>query len=63
MKGAKYEKIGSNHFHAGSPATILPPLLFFVDQLSLAGTKAWMAGAMLLWYLSTPFWMKIRPTG
>ncbi len=42
-------------------ATILPPLLFFADQLSLAGTKAWMAGAMLLWYLSTPFWMQIRP--
>jgi hypothetical protein len=43
-------------------ATILPPLLFFADQLSLAGTKAWMAGAMLLWYLSTPFWMQIKPT-
>ncbi len=43
-------------------ATIVPPLLFFADQLSLAGTKTWMAGAMLLWYLSTPFWMKIRPS-
>jgi hypothetical protein len=42
-------------------ATILPPLLFFADRLSLEETKAWMVGAMLLWYLSTPFWMPIRP--
>ncbi len=42
-------------------ATIVPPLLFFTDQLSLERTKAWMLGAMLLWYLSTPFWMKIKP--
>ncbi len=42
-------------------ATILPPLLFFADQLSLERTKTWMLGAMLLWYLSTPFWMKIKP--
>ncbi len=42
-------------------ATILPPLLFFADRLSLEGTKTYMVGAMLLWYLSTPFWMPIRP--
>ena len=42
-------------------ATIVPPLLFFADLLSLAATKSWMVGAMLLWYLSTPFWMPIRP--
>ena len=43
-------------------ATIVPPLMFFADRLSLAGTKAWMTGAMLLWYVSTPFWMQIKPT-
>lgn len=42
-------------------ATLLPPLLFFTDQLSLDGTKAWMLGAMLVWFLSTPFWMRIKP--
>jgi len=42
--------------------TILPPLLFFADRLSLAETKGWMLAAMLLWYLSAPLWMQIKPT-
>ena len=42
--------------------TILPSLLFFADRLSLAETKGWMLGAMVVWYLSAPLWMQIKPT-
>jgi hypothetical protein len=42
--------------------TITPPFLFFAGRLSLAETKGWMLAAMVLWYLSTPLWMKIKPT-
>jgi hypothetical protein len=42
--------------------TILPPLLFFADRLSLADTKGWMLGAMVVWYLSAPLWIQIKPT-
>lgn len=43
-------------------ATILPALLFFADRMSLADTKTWMTVAMAAWYVSAPFWMKIKPT-
>jgi hypothetical protein len=42
--------------------TVLPPFMFFADRLSLAETKGWMLGAMVVWFLSTPLWMHIKPT-
>ena len=43
-------------------ATILPSLLFFADRISLADAKWWMLIAMIVWYVSTPVWMQIKPT-
>ena len=43
-------------------ASILPSFLFFVDRISLADAKTWMLIAMVVWYLSTPLWMQIKPT-
>ena len=43
-------------------ATVLPSLLFFTDRISLAETKTWMLVAMAGWYVSAPFWMRIKPT-
>lgn len=43
-------------------ATILPSLLFFAGRLSLAQTKTWMLIAMVMWYLSAPLWMHIKPS-
>jgi len=43
-------------------ATILPSLLFFADRISLAQAKTWMLIAMVVWYVSTPWWMQVKPT-
>lgn len=42
--------------------TILPPCLFFADNLSLATTQQWMLGAALVWFIATPFWMEHNTT-
>jgi hypothetical protein len=38
-------------------ATILPPLLFFADRLTLDATKVWMLAATAAWFVATPLWM------
>jgi hypothetical protein len=43
-------------------ATIVPPLMFFADALSLASMKAWMLLSMLVWYGTAPLWTHIKPT-
>jgi hypothetical protein len=43
-------------------ATILPSLLFFADRISLAQAKTWMLIAMVVWYVSAPLWMQIKPS-
>ena len=43
-------------------ATIVPPLMFFADALSLASMKVSMLVSMLVWYGAAPLWMQIKPT-
>ncbi len=43
-------------------ATLLPAALFFADKLELPAAKAWMLGAALVWFLTTPFWMEHKAT-
>jgi hypothetical protein len=38
-------------------ATIVPPILFLVGQLTLDSTKWIMLAATLVWFAVTPFWM------
>jgi hypothetical protein len=38
--------------------TLLPPVLFFADHLSLAAMQSWMLAAALVWFASAPFWME-----
>ncbi len=45
---------------AALAATIIPPCLFFADQLGLAATKQWLLGATVLWFAATPFWMEYK---
>lgn len=42
--------------------TIVPPVLFFADRLSLSATQQWLLGAALLWFLATPIWMEHKAT-
>jgi hypothetical protein len=37
--------------------TILPPVLFFSDQMALDAMKAWMLLAAVAWFAATPLWM------
>jgi hypothetical protein len=37
--------------------TIVPPLLFFGDLLTLDRMKVWMTVATLVWFAATPWWM------
>jgi len=39
-------------------ATLLPPLLFFAGQLTLAEIQPWMLLGTLAWFASAPFWME-----
>jgi hypothetical protein len=39
-------------------ATILPPLLFFVDKLDLPTVKGILLAAAALWLIATPLWME-----
>ncbi len=41
-------------------ATILPALLFVADRLSLPEVKTWMTASMVVWYVSAPFWIRIK---
>ena len=41
--------------------TLLPPLLFFTDRISLDSLKLWLLLATIVWFLATPLWMD-RPT-
>ncbi len=37
--------------------TIVPPILFFRDQVTLDQTKLWMLVATVVWFAATPVWM------
>jgi hypothetical protein len=41
-------------------ATIVPPVLFFYDRMTLDQTKAWMIIATVVWFATAPIWME-RP--
>jgi hypothetical protein len=43
-------------------ATVIPPCLFFADELGLAATEQWLLGATVLWFAVTPFWMERKAT-
>jgi hypothetical protein len=45
---------------AALAATILPPVLFFVDRMDLDLMKWWMLGAAIAWFASAPLWMNRR---
>jgi hypothetical protein len=38
--------------------TLLAPLLFFADAVSLAAMQRWLLVAAILWFVATPFWME-----
>lgn len=37
--------------------TIVPPVLFFYDRMSLDQTKLWMFIATIVWFATAPLWM------
>ena len=39
-------------------ATVLAPMLFFYDNLSLPQTQVWLLLSAGVWFLATPFWME-----
>lgn len=43
---------------ASLAGTILPPLLFFVDRMSLQQVHGWMLGATVVWFASASLWME-----
>jgi hypothetical protein len=42
--------------------TLVPPCLFFADQMSLDATKQWLLAAAIVWFVATPFWMEHKAT-
>ena len=40
--------------------TIVPPLLFVKDQITLDQSKLWMLVATVVWFASAPLWMDRR---
>ncbi len=38
--------------------TILPPCLFFADELSLPAMKLWLLVSAVAWLAATPLWME-----
>ena len=38
--------------------TLLPPVLFFADKLTLVQTQFWLLLAALLWFATAPIWME-----
>jgi TM2 domain-containing membrane protein YozV len=43
--------------YAALAGTILPPVLFFYDQMGLEPMKAWMLASAAAWFASAPLWM------
>ena len=41
-------------------ATLVPPILFFYDWMTLDQTKLWMVIATMGWFATAPIWME-RP--
>jgi hypothetical protein len=39
-------------------ATIVPPLLFMRDVLTLEAVKVWMLAGTVVWFAATPAWME-----
>ena len=37
--------------------TLLSATLFFMNQLPLPVTQAWLLGATIIWFVATPLWM------
>lgn len=42
--------------------TLLLPVLFFADQVTLDQMKLGLLGCAALWFLTAPFWMEHRTT-
>ena len=42
--------------------TLVPPCLFFADQMSLDVMKQWLLAAAIVWFVATPFWMEHKAT-
>jgi hypothetical protein len=40
--------------------TIVPPLLFAADRITLDQSKLWMLVAAIAWFASAPLWMEHR---
>ena len=38
-------------------ATILPPVLFVADRVTLGATQLWMLAATVIWFAAAPLWM------
>ena len=43
-------------------ATLLPPMLFFADRISLSAAKACLLAAAVVWFVATPLWMEHKAT-
>lgn len=41
----------------GLMLSIVPPVLFFLDNMDLDTMKFWMGIGMLAWMLTAPFWI------
>ena len=41
----------------GLMLSIVPPVLFFLDNMDLDTMKLWMGIGMLAWMLTAPFWI------
>lgn len=39
-------------------ATIVPPMLFYVDRMTLDQMKLWMLIATVVWFVTAPIWME-----
>jgi hypothetical protein len=39
-------------------ATIVPPVIFFYDAMTLDQTKLWMFIATIVWFATAPLWME-----
>jgi hypothetical protein len=42
-------------------ATIVPPVLFFYDRMTLDQTKLWMLVATIVWFATAPICERPRP--
>jgi hypothetical protein len=43
--------------------TVVPPVLFFADRVTLDQTKLWMLVSTVVWFASAPLWMDRHAEG